>query len=149
MNNGESYPYNYDGRHDIKVMLMEQIGKRWELAANWHFNSGLPLTLPVASYEGISEPSPADGGGSLPVLDHLSDRNQYRTSVIHRLDLSATHTKEKPWGSRSWTISLFNAYNQTNPFLYAIVTDKQNQKRYLQEISILPILPSVTFSIKF
>jgi hypothetical protein len=149
VNNGESYPYNYDGRHDIKVMLMQQIGKRWELAANWHFNSGLPLTLPVASYEGISEPSPGEGGGNYPVLDHLSDRNQYRTSVIHRLDLSATHTKEKPWGSRSWTISLFNAYNQANPFLYSIVTDKQNQKRYLSEISILPILPSVTFSIKF
>lgn len=149
VNKGASYPYNYDGRHDIKVMLMQQLGKRWELAVNWHFNSGLPLTLPVASYEGVSDPSPYDGVGNYPVLDRLSNRNQYRSSVIHRLDLSATHTKEKPWGSRSWTISLFNAYNQANPFLYSIVTDKRNQKRYLQEISILPILPSVTFSIKF
>ncbi|WP_440135098.1 carboxypeptidase-like regulatory domain-containing protein [Chitinophaga sancti] len=149
VNGGERYPYNYDGRHDIKVMLMQQVGKRWELAANWHFNSGLPLTLPVASYEGVNNPSPYDGGGSFPVLDQLSNRNQYRSSVVHRLDLSATNTKEKSWGSRSWTISLFNAYNHANPFLYSIVTDKQNQKRYLQEISILPILPSVTFSIKF
>jgi hypothetical protein len=149
INEGKTFPYNFDGRHDVKVVLTQQIGKRWELAANWHYNSGLPLTLPVASYEGISDPSPYEHDANLPILDQLSDRNQFRTRAIHRLDLSASHTKEKPWGSRSWTFSLFNAYNQANPFLYNVITDQANQKRYLQEISILPILPSVAFAIKF
>lgn len=149
VNNGAPFPYKYDRRHNLEVVVSQRIGKRWETSANWEFTSGLPLTLPVASYEGVSDGSPYDPPGNTPILDHLGDRNQFRTRAMHRLDLSATHTKPKKWGSRSWTFSLYNAYNQQNPFFYTIVTDRAKQERYLAEISILPILPSVSYSIKF
>lgn len=149
VNNGQPFPYRYDRRHDVEVMFMQRIGKRWELSASWEYTSGLPLTLPTASYEGIGDSSPWDVPVNGPILDRVSNRNQFRGRSQHRLDLSATHTKQKKNYERSWTISLFNAYNQRNPFYYNVVTDREKQVRYLQEVSLLPILPSITYSIKF
>jgi hypothetical protein len=149
VNNGRSFPYKYDRRHEVEVILTHQLGKHWELSASWDYSSGLPLTLPISSYEGIGDASPWDAPSNMPILDHVSNRNEYRGRSQHRLDLSATHTKQKKNFERSWTISLFNAYNQKNPIFYSAVTDRVKQERTLQEISILPILPSVSYAIKF
>jgi hypothetical protein len=149
VNHGKSFPYKYDRRHDLEVVLTQRLGKRWELSASWEFTSGVPLTLPTASFEGIGDPSPYDPPINDPILDHIGDRNQYRSSSMHRLDVSATYSKKKKLWTKSWTFSLYNAYNQHNPFFYSMVTDTEKQERYLSEISILPILPSVTYAIKF
>lgn len=149
VNNGKSFPYKYDRRHDLEVVLTQRLGKRWELSASWEYTTGLPLTLPTASYEGIGDSSPYDPPANDPILDHMGNRNQYRTKSMHRLDISATYSKKKKLWTKSWTFSFYNAYNKQNPFFYTMVTDREKQERYLAEISILPILPSVTYAIKF
>lgn len=149
VNNGKSFPYKYDRRHDLEVVLTQRLGKRWELSATWEYTTGLPLTLPNASYEGVGDASPYDPPQNDPIVDHIGNRNQYRTSSMHRLDISATYSKKKKLWIKSWTFSLYNAYNQRNPFSYYIVTDTEKQERYLAQVSILPILPSVTYAIKF
>lgn len=149
VNEGKSYPYKYDRRHDLEVVLTQHLGKRWELSATWEYTTGLPLTLPTASYEGVGDPSPFDPPENDPIVDYIGNRNAYRTSSIHRLDISATYSKKKKLWTKSWTFSLYNAYNQRNPYFYYMVTDREKQERYLSEISILPILPSVTYAIKF
>lgn len=149
VNNGKTFPYKYDRRHDLEVVITQRLGKHWELSANWEYASGTPLSLPTASYEGIGDPSPYDPPQNDPIIDHMGDRNTYRTTPMHRLDVSATYTKKKKLWTKSWTFSLYNAYNQPNPFFYTIVTDREKQERYLAEVSILPILPSVTYAIKF
>lgn len=149
VNQGRTFPYRYDRRHDLEVVITQKLGKRWELSASWEYASGTPLSLPNASYEGIDDPSPYDPPQNDPILDHMGDRNKYRTTPMHRLDVSATYSKKKRLWTKSWTFSLYNAYNQQNPFFYTIVTDREKQERYLAEVSILPILPSVTYAIKF
>jgi len=149
VNGGKPFPYKYDRRHDIEAVLTQRLGKRWELSATWEFTTGLPLTLPTASFEGIGDASPFDPPGKDPIIDHIGDRNKYRTSSMHRLDISATYSKKKKLWTKSWTFSLYNAYNQRNPYSYYMVTDTEKQERYLAEVSILPILPSVTYAIKF
>jgi hypothetical protein len=148
VNDGEAFPYKYDRRHDLEVVVTRQLGKRWEVSASWEYTSGMPLTLPTASYEGATD-SPWDIPANPPILDHISKRNQFRSKDLHRLDLSATYTKQKRLWVKSWTFSLYNAYNQQNPLYYTVVTDRVKQERYLAEVSILPILPSVTYAIKF
>lgn len=149
VNDGQAFPYKYDRRHDVEVVITRQLGKRWEVSASWEYTSGLPLTLPTASYEGVNGSSPWDASPYAPILDHMGKRNEFRGRDQHRLDLSATYTKKKKLWVRSWTFSLYNAYNQPNPFYYTVVTDRVKQERYLAEVSILPILPSVTYAIKF
>ncbi len=149
VNNGKSFPYKYDRRHDLEVVLTQRLGKRWELSATWEFTTGIPLTLPTGSYEGVGDASPYDPPENDPILDHIGNRNEYRTASMHRLDVSATYSKKKKLWTKSWIFSLYNAYNKRNPYYYYMVTDTEKQERYLAEISILPILPSVTYAIKF
>jgi hypothetical protein len=74
-----------------------------------------------------------------------------------RLDLGIQFHKMKKWGERIWEISVYNAYNRKNPFLYykdfKTVGDIQTRAltRYgiLKQVSLFPIIPSVTYSFKF
>jgi hypothetical protein len=93
----------------------------------------------------------------------LSEKNNFRMAPYHRLDLGIQFHKMKKWGERTWEISIYNAYNRKNPFYY-YTTSKITQgwaydgpRRYkaswqegiLKQVSLFPIIPSVTYSFKF
>ncbi|PSL49959.1 TonB-dependent receptor-like protein [Chitinophaga niastensis] len=149
INNGEIFPYKYDHRHDIEVVLIQKLGKHWELSASWHYTTGSPITLPVASYHGIDNASPWDPGTNTGSIDRFDKRYNYRTADVHRLDAGITYSKQKKRYRKSWNLSVFNVYNQQNPFFYYMKKDVADQQRYLTKVTILPILPSITYSIKF
>jgi hypothetical protein len=151
VNHGRVFPYKYDRRHDIEVVLSQQLGKKWELSANWQFATGLPLTLPVGSYEQVTEPTPhypppTEVPGE---VDVVSERNFLRMQDVHRLDISATHTKVRRNTTYILTFGVMNAYNQQNPFFYYYKRDEVTRKRQLTMLSIVPVLPSVSYTIKF
>jgi len=150
VNEGRSFPYKYDPRHTIELVFVQKLGKRWELSANWQFATGMPLTLPVASHEGITAPSPHDPDQEPPPrVDVLGPRNSFRGANTHRLDIGVTYTKKKKHWTKSWNFSLFNAYNQQNPFYYYVRTDHEKQERSLAQVTLLPILPSITYTVRF
>ena len=79
----------------------------------------------------------------------------------HRLDISATYTpqKKKKFQS-SWNFSIYNVYSRKNPyFIYfaleapegvedgSFVEGNVTPKAY--QVSIFPILPSVTWNFNF
>ncbi|CAL1516403.1 TonB-dependent receptor [Chitinophaga sp. MM2321] len=150
INNNQTFPYKYDHRHDIELVLTQQLGKHWELSGSWHYTTGAPLTLPVSSYEGTTGASPWDpGSGSHEVVDRYDYRYNYRTENIHRLDVGITYSKQKKYWRKSWNLSVYNVYNQQNPFFYYMKKDEVEKQRYLAKVTVLPILPSVTYSIRF
>ncbi|ASZ09737.1 TonB-dependent receptor [Chitinophaga pendula] len=149
VNKGRKFPYKYDRRHELELVLIQRLGKHWEASASWSYSTGLPVTLAIGSYEGISEPSPHTPVETPGRVDYMGERNSFRTQDIHRLDISFTYTKQKKWWVKSWNFSLFNAYNRRNPFFLYMKKDEEKKQRYLTQFSILPILPSVTYSIKF
>lgn len=151
VNQGRVFPYKYDRRHDIEVVLSQQLGKKWELSANWQFATGLPLSLPVGSYEQITEPTPnfPPSTQTPGEVDVVSDRNFLRMQNTHRLDVSATRTKQRKKTTHVLTFGFMNAYNQQNPFFYYYSRDEQTRKRQLTMLSIVPILPSIAYTIKF
>lgn len=155
INDGRRFPYRYDRRHDLELILTQQLGKHWEFTAGWRFTTGAPITLPVSSYEGIDNGSPHEPSpwtapfGDPRHVDRYGNRHNYRTDNVHRLDIGITYTKQKKWWKKSWNLSVFNVYNQKNPFFYYLKEDHITEERYLSKVTILPILPSVTYSIKF
>ncbi|HWV68953.1 TonB-dependent receptor [Chitinophaga sp.] len=149
INNGEIYPYRYDARHDIELVLVQQLGPHWEFSASWHFNSGMPFTLPVSAYAGIEGASPWEPGTGSTSIDRYDNWNNYRGAAVHRLDVGVTWSKQKKRWTRSWNLSVFNVYNRKNPYYYYISADPVQQQRYLSKVTILPILPSITYAIKF
>ncbi|RBL92809.1 TonB-dependent receptor [Chitinophaga flava] len=149
INNGKIFPYKYDHRHDVEVVLSQCIGKRWELSASWHYTTGAPLTLPVSSYHGVGTASPWDPGSTDVSVDRYDGRYNYRAADIHRLDVGVTYSKQKKYWRKSWNFSIYNVYNQKNPFIYYMKRDEIQKQRYLSKVTVLPILPSITYSIKF
>lgn len=151
VNQGRVFPYKYDRRHDVELVLTQRLGKRWELSAQWQYSSGAPLSLPVGSYEETGESSPHMPPGLEPggEVDIVGNRNTLRMQDVHRLDVGATHVKERKNVRYTLNISLYNVYNQQNPFFYYYKRNNETRERELTMLSILPILPSVSYSIRF
>jgi hypothetical protein len=90
-------------------------------------------------------------------IESLGEKNAFRMTNYHRLDLGIEFVKKKPKWERAWTISVYNTYWHRNPF-YVVSTNEIRTgdngqvieiKRGFKEISILPIIPSIAYSFKF
>jgi len=60
--------------------------------------------------------------------------------------------KQKRNGVQTWEISVYNAYNQSNPFFYYGVNEYNNNGdvyQSLKKVTLFPVLPSVSWSFKF
>ena len=91
------------------------------------------------------------------IVTEYSDRNAYRLPPYHRLDLSLNWNicKRKHFET-SLNFSVYNVYNRKNPFFIFFETQTNYQegqsfdmqtKAY--QMSLFPILPSITWNFKF
>lgn len=142
INNNNVYLSNFDRTHNLSVVATYNFTKRLSVSANWVYISGVPVTLPVGRYY--------FGNTLIPVY---SDRNEARLPAYHRLDLSLTiknkNRKDRKFNSE-WNFSVYNVYNRKNPYSYYFETDKTNPqviKSY--KMSLLPIVPSITYNFNF
>lgn len=145
LNDGEKYFAKYDRRHDISVVAMYELNKRWKFSGVFVYGSGNATTLPERFYfiDGV-------------LTQEYSKINQYRLPAYHRMDLSATLTPNQKSGKRlqqSWVFSLYNAYSRLNP--YFIYFDQEGNpydgslKIEARKVSLFPIIPAVTWNFKF
>jgi hypothetical protein len=142
INNGNRYPAFFDRPHDISLVLAYDLSERINIAANWVYHTGRPVTLPVGRYE--------YGGVIVPVY---SDRNASRIPDYHRLDLSLTlDSRIRPgrnWQG-SWNFSVYNAYFRKNVWAYTFRPTEQNSRETQAYMTYLfGIVPSVTYNFKF
>ena len=77
-----------------------------------------------------------------------SERNAYRMSPYHRLDVSMTRTLVGDKGSRQLVLSIYNAYNNLNPF-FAQTSVQDDGTPVIREYGIFPIIPSVSWRVTF
>jgi len=151
LNRGEKFYARYDRRHDVSVVGTYHFSERITLSATWVYGTGNAITLPESKFFAVTnDPSNPDFRSSLPgqVVTEYGLKNQYRMSPYHRMDIGVQFHKKKKYWDRTWEISLYNAYNRKNPYYYFVATDK-NGKNSLKEVSLFPILPSVSYSFKF
>ncbi|MCD6062874.1 MAG: TonB-dependent receptor, partial [Flavipsychrobacter sp.] len=144
LNNGERYPAKYDRRHDISVVGTYQLTNKWTFSSVFVFGSGNAITLPT-NYYFIEQ----------TIVPQYSKLNEYRLFPYHRLDLSAVYTpkpkKKKRWES-SWAFSVYNVYSRQNPYFLYVDTQgsvAEGIEAKVKQVSIFPILPSITYNFKF
>jgi hypothetical protein len=82
--------------------------------------------------------------------------NQYRLASYHRLDLSATLTPKQKPNKRVqgyWVFSLYNAYSRANPYFIYFAQEGSpyngTLKVQAKQVSLFPVLPSVTWNFRF
>lgn len=143
INSGRAYPFKYDSRHNISVTSSYKINKRIEVSANWVYYTGTPTTLPLTEYQYYSQ-----NNSSSRSIDNVNVRNNFRMSDYHRLDAGIAFIKEKKLGQRSWNISIYNLYNRKNPYYISSSQTSRSGKTSVYQYSLLPIVPSVSYSYK-
>lgn len=144
LNNGEKYRARYDRRHDLSVVASYDLNKKWKLSAVFVYGTGNATSLPERFYlvDGV-------------LTQEYSRINQYRMPAYHRADLAATYTPtpKKPRKIKSsWVFSVYNVYSRLNPyFIYYNQTGSAydgSLKVEARQVSLFPILPSVTWNFK-
>ena len=150
INNGKRFPYRYDRRHNISLVVNHQLSKRLTIGATWTFASGGTMTIPERQTQVLMP------DGSVETTDYSPSRNNYRLPPSHRLNLSLNHTKFKDRGEVVWSFGVYNAYDKMNPNF--VMADYESgydgdgnpqQKVKLTKITMLPIIPSVSFTRRF
>ncbi|MDA7803350.1 TonB-dependent receptor [Crocinitomix sp.] len=144
INDGKEFPYRYDRRHDISVVVTHKFNDKIDVGLVWVYGTGNAVTLGLQKYNSI----PNTNYGTYEI-EHIESRNGYRVPSYHRLDLGVNIHKPKKWGEATWSFSFYNAYNRQNPFYidYGYIQGKNEE--VLKQISLFPIIPSVSYSFKF
>ena len=75
--------------------------------------------------------------------------NNLRLPAYHRLDIGADFRHITKHGhERIWNVSLYNAYNHLNS-LWIEVKERNDGRFYLKNHAYIPIVPSISYTIKF
>ncbi len=152
LNNGQWFPYKYDRRHQLNIVLSHKLSRRIDLSASWEFHSGGYITIPSGKVYDFTKFEQKNAFGSYWAegINLYETRNNYQVPPTHKLNLSFNFNRFHKNGAKSiWNISVYNAYNAMNPsFIYP--DDFNNDTgRVLTKITILPIIPSVSYTYKF
>ena len=144
LNNGNEFPFKYDRRHDMNVSINYRISKKWDISALWWFGTGYPVTIPVEKYY----PALSIVKGTLANFNNLvyyyPSLNNYRLPAYHRLDLGLHYKTQLKIGEQILSIDVFNAYNHKNAVnMYYL------QNYTFKSVYLFPIIPSITYTIKF
>lgn len=143
LNDGLRFPAKYDRRHDLSVVANYELSKRWKIGAVFVYATGNATSLPERFYviNGV-------------LTQEFSSINKYRLAPYHRMDLSATLSPKKVRKRLQgyWVFSIYNVYNRMNPyFIYFDQTGSPlqgNVQIQAKQVSLFPILPSVTWNFK-
>lgn len=135
---GDWFPYRYDRRHNISLVVNRQLGKRWDVSATWTFATGNWMTLPERETIVLTP------DGSFMEINYIPRRNNYLLPASHRLNLGINFHKQKKRGEAVWNFSLYNVYNNMNPNFALYYGDDE-----LEVITLLPIIPSFNYAFKF
>ncbi|MEM9023946.1 MAG: TonB-dependent receptor, partial [Bacteroidota bacterium] len=143
INGGEIFPARYDRRHDLSTVATYKLNDRWTVAGTFVYGTGQAITLPVARYVVEGE-----------IVNEYGPRNGFRLGAYHRLDFSATlHGKKRKRFESSWTFAVYNVYNRANPYFIYFDNEGNLEDGTLEitakQVSLFPILPSVTWNFKF
>jgi hypothetical protein len=140
INENNWYPAKQDATHDISVVGIYDLNKKWSLSATWVYNTGNAVTFPSGKYE-------IDGN----VQFYYTERNGYRMPSYHRLDLGATwNIKKTNKFESSLNFSLYNAYGRKNAFSIDFEEDENDPNRTVAiKTYLFTYIPSITYNFKF
>jgi len=147
INSGNWYPYTYDRRHDVSFVVTHDFTEKWTGSAVWLYGTGRALTLSESSFSTYIPDGTGEGIYTFSA-EVPSEKNAFRMSPYHRLDLSLTRTKMAENGTRHLIFSVYNAYNNLNPF-FAQTDEDDNGNPVIREYGIFPIIPSIAWRFSF
>ena len=140
INQDKWYPAKQDRTHDLALVAIYSMSKKWTLSGTWVFYTGNAVTFPSGKYSLENN----------TVLLY-TERNGYRMPAYHRMDLSATYESIKTKKIQtSWNFSLYNAYGRENAYQITFEDDPDDPTRtQAKQTSLFRWVPSITYNFNF
>ena len=141
--NGRTYYAKNDRRHNASLVVNYKLNKKWTASMVFVFQTGNAITIPLSNYF-------LEGN----VINTYSPKNSFRLPSYNRMDVSITYAyKQTDKKESSFNFSIYNCYARRNPFYYYYETignlDKLQFETQLKQISLINILPSISWKIIF
>lgn len=162
LNGGAKFPAKFDNRHKFNVNLSYKLNDNVEFNAGWTFMTGNRMTLSLYNYDETGDmfpDAPTEGIGTSGLdweqssgLGYISERNNIRLPAYHRLDLGVSIYKNMKKGRRGiWSFGLYNAYCYMNTLTITKedYLDDSTPTRTFKKLSLIPIIPSVSYIYEF
>jgi hypothetical protein len=140
LNDGKYFPARQDRTHDISLVGIYSMTKRWTFSSSFIYSTGNAVTYPAGKYS---------IGGQMAY--YYTQRNAGRMPYNMRWDVSAT-LEGKP-GKKyqsSWNFGIYNLLARKNPYSIEFITDPNDPtKTAAQQTSLFGLIPSITWNFKF
>ena len=145
INQGKAFPFSYDRRHNFNFFVNWIISPKYDVSAAWIYGTGYPATIPVEKYLpglGVYNTDSEYGGE----VDYYPSRNNVHMAAYHRLDISFHYKVTTRIGEHTISVDVFNVYNRKNPvYMYY----SGYRAKTLQYANLLPVIPSLTYTLRF
>ncbi|NDV78044.1 TonB-dependent receptor [Dysgonomonas sp. 511] len=140
INENRWYNAFQDRTHDLSIVGMYELNKKWSLSAAWVFYTGNAISYPSGKYQ-------INGRDVM----YYAERNGYRMPNYHRLDLGATcQLKKTPKFQSELVFGLYNAYGRENAYMIEFRTNtKDSGKTTAYQYSLFTFVPSISWNFKF
>jgi outer membrane receptor protein involved in Fe transport len=129
INNGERFDHKYDRPHDFRLSVGYKITQKLNISGSFVMQSGNVFSF----YDRIIQ-------GDLPYLERI---NNIRFPLYHRLDIGLERKTYKKWGRKTFKVDIYNAYSKMNPWYLTLDNGE------LKQVTLFPIIPSVSYKIEF
>jgi len=140
INNGLSYPSNYDRPHNLGVVSNYKVSRRLSFSATMEYITGRPITYPISIYyQRGSE-----------YLDY-SERNKYRIPDYFRVDLSINlegNLKKSKLAHSFWMLSVYNLTGRNNAYSVYFRNESGSINGYKLSIFAKPVF-TLSWNFKF
>jgi hypothetical protein len=162
INDGLEFPFKFDRRHILnlqgKYMFSSAATKRGKTRMRYlngvlSYSSGNRVTAYVSSYQGISLPYWNQRSKTVNYPDEFEElnynrhemtgRNALKMKDYFRIDLAYAIETTNNGRTSSWSFSIFNILNRHNAYMVF------NENGKWKQLSIMPIMPSVRWSLEF
>ena len=140
INNDSWYPATQDRTHDLSVVGIYKLNKKWTLSSDFVYYTGNATTWPSGKYQ-------VDG----QIAFVYTQRNGYRMPPYNRLDFSATLQGRKTKKTDSyWIFSCYNVYGRENPYSISFEQDPSDpSKTQAVQYALFRWVPSISYNFKF
>ncbi|AEV99609.1 hypothetical protein A4D02_27605 [Niastella koreensis] len=149
LNHGAGFPLATNRKHSLYLLGSYDFDQHWSAAATAFLASGRSVTLDT--HTGVGAPS--GSGDDNPLYDedgHNSSNNAYnhQLSPYNRVDVSLMYRKTGALTSE-WVLSVYNVLAHRNTQFYYRSIDPVTKKPYIKEIPFFPVIPTLTYRLKF
>ena len=143
-NQDQYFPARYDRTHDITAVLNFEVSDKWKLSSTFTYKTGQAYTKPLGRAGLSTNPIEFERRTNLMV----GKVNASRMPDYHRLDIAATRNGNLfNVADTELQLQIVNVYSRRNIWFYDY--NFSNSVPQKEDMPLLPILPSVTYTLKF